>query len=210
MRAGYGVATSGQKSYNGVAILSRLPMRDVRVGLLDASPTDDRRYISASVGSVRCASVYVPNGKEVGHPAFLEKLRWFARLKQTLGAEISQYGLPLVVGGDFNVALEERDVWSVQAMEGRIHFHADERAALRETLGGDFVDSYRAKHADRQEFSWWDYRGPSLRLNRGLRIDYLFVSTSLVNLMVDASIDTEMRHGERPSDHAPVMLDLSL
>jgi exodeoxyribonuclease-3 len=210
MRAGYGVATSGQKSYNGVAILSRLPLRDVRIGLLGDSQTDDRRYISATVGGLRCASVYVPNGKEVGHPAFLGKLAWLARLKQTLSAESAEYGCPVVVGGDFNVAIDERDVWSTQAMEGRIHFHPDERAALRDVLGDDFVDAFRAKHADRKEFSWWDYRGPCLRLNRGLRIDYLFVSSSLLGAIADVMIDVEMRRGERPSDHAPVILDLNV
>jgi exodeoxyribonuclease-3 len=208
MRTGYGVATSGQKSYNGVAILSRLPLRDVRIGLLGDGPTDDRRYISASIGGLRCASVYVPNGKEVGHPAFVGKLAWLTRLKETLDAELAQYGIPVVMGGDFNVALEDLDVWSPEAMQGRIHFHPDERAAVRNLMGDRLVDSFRARHADTRQFTWWDYRGSSLRLNRGLRIDYVFVSQSLVNAIVDVSVDTELRHGDHPSDHAPVMLDL--
>ncbi len=210
MRAGYGVATSGQKSYNGVAILSRLPLSDVSVGLLGDCPSDDRRYISASAGGLRCASVYVPNGKEVGHPAFFGKLAWLARLRETLDRETSQHGLPMVIGGDFNVALEEQDVWSAEAMEGRIHFHPDERTAMRRVLGDQLMDAFRAKHPTRKEFSWWDYRGPCLRLNRGLRIDYLFVSSSLVDLIADVRIEAEVRHGTRPSDHAPVMLDLNL
>ena len=152
--------------------------------------------------------MYVPNGKEVGHPAFQAKLVWLGRLRETLIAEAQQYDCPIVMGGDFNIAADERDVWSPEAMEGKIHFHPDERSALRKLVGDDLVDSFRTKCADGGQFSWWDYRGPSLRLNRGLRIDYVFVSRQLVSAIDDASIDAEVRRGERPSDHVPVLVDL--
>ena len=209
LRRGYGVAMAGQKTYNGVALLSRLPLRDVKVGLLGDGPEDDRRYISATAGNVRCASVYVPNGKEVGHPAFLGKLQWLNRLGQTLRAEARDLELPIVAGGDFNIAAQPLDVWSPEALDGQIHFHPDERDGLRRLLGDEFVDAYRKANGEIQQFSWWDYRGPSLRLNRGLRIDYVFLSASLVSALTSACIDAEVRKGERPSDHVPVVVDLA-
>jgi exodeoxyribonuclease-3 len=209
-RAGYGLAISGQKSYNGVALLSRLPVRDVRIGLVGDLPEDEKRYISASIAGLRCVSVYVPNGKEVGHPAFLGKLAWLKRLNETLQAEISQYGHPVVMGGDFNIALDELDVWSTAVMQGMLHFHPDERAELRELMtSNELVDAFRITHPETQQFTWWDYRGPSLRLNRGLRIDYLFVSRTLISAVDNALVDAEVRRGDRPSDHVPVVVDLS-
>lgn len=208
-RRGYGVAMTGQKTYNGVALLSRLPLRDVKIGLRGDGPEDDRRYISATVGKVRCASVYVPNGKEVGHPAFLSKLEWLDRLGQTLRTEAKDLQLPIVAGGDFNIAAGPLDVWSPEALEGQIHFHPDERERLKQLIGEEFVDAYRAANREIRQFSWWDYRGPSLRLNRGLRIDYVFLSASLARLLTSACIDADVRKGERPSDHAPVVVDLA-
>ena len=209
-RAGYGLAISGQKSYNGVALLSRLPFRDVRIGLVGDAPEDEKRYISASIGGLRCVSVYVPNGKEVGHPAFLGKLAWLKRLNETLQAELGQYGYPVVMGGDFNIALDDQDVWSPTAMEGMLHFHPDERASLRELMKSNkLVDVFRATHPETKQFSWWDYRGTSLRLNHGLRIDYQFLSQALVDSVASVTIDAELRRGDRPSDHVPVLLDLN-
>lgn len=208
-RAGYGIAASGEKSYNGVAILSRHPLENVRVGLVDHTPTEDRRYISATILGLRCASVYVPNGKDVGHPAFQYKLAWLERLRATLQLEADEHSQPMIVGGDFNIARDERDVWSVEAMQDRIHFHPDERAALTRLLGDTLVDTYRVRHDDAREFSWWDYRGPSFRLNRGLRIDYLFASKRLLPSINDVSIDAAVRRTARPSDHVPVMLDMT-
>jgi exodeoxyribonuclease-3 len=208
VRRGYGVAMAGQKTYNGVALLSRLPLRDVRIGLIGDGPNDDRRYISATVGNMRCVSVYVPNGKDVGHPAFRGKLEWLDRLKLTLKAETNDWKLPIVMGGDFNIAASELDVWSVEAMQGQIHFHPDERAKLQQLVNDELVDAFRTINPDVQQFSWWDYRGPSFRLNRGLRIDYVFVSASLFSAIKLANIDSETRNGDRPSDHVPVVVDL--
>ena len=208
VRRGYGVAVAGQKTYNGVALLSRVPLRDVRIGLVGDGPSDDRRYISATIGNVRCVSVYVPNGKDVGHPAFRAKLEWLDQLKSTLEAEANDSKLPLVMGGDFNIAAAELDVWSVEAMQGQIHFHPDEREKLKQLVGNELIDTFRTKNSDVQQFSWWDYRGPSFRLNRGLRIDYVFISASLLPTLKSANIDAEVRKGDRPSDHVPVVVDL--
>ncbi len=208
VRRGYGVAVAGQKTYNGVALLSRLPLKDVRIGLVGASPDDDRRYISATVANLRCVSVYVPNGEDVGHPAFRQKLEWLDRLKLTLDAETNDSKLPILMGGDFNIAASELDVWSVEAMQGQIHFHPDEREKLRHLVGDELIDAFRMTHTDVQQFSWWDYRGPAWRLNRGLRIDYVFVSASLLSAIKLANIDAEVRKGDRPSDHVPVVVDL--
>ena len=210
VRRGYGVAMAGQKTYNGVALLSRLPLRDVRIGLDGDGGDADRRYISATVGTVRCASVYVPNGKAVTHPAFAEKLAWLERFGHTLRSETAASGLSMLAGGDFNIALEDLDVWSVEAMTGQIHFHPDERNALTRVLGDEFIDAYRTLHAGTQQFSWWDYRGPAFRLNRGLRIDYVFPSAALAGKLTSATIDAHVRKGERPSDHVPVVVDLDL
>jgi len=199
---------AGQKTYNGVALLSRLPLRDIKIGLDGDGPQAERRFISATVGKVRCASVYVPNGKQVGHPAFVGKLEWLARLGQTLRSEVETHRLPLVVGGDFNIAADELDVWSVESMQGQIHFHPDERQSLRDLLGNDFFDAYRHLNPHTQQFSWWDYRGPSLRLNRGLRIDYVFLSASLSPSLTNALIDAECRTADTPSDHVPVVVEL--
>jgi exodeoxyribonuclease-3 len=152
--------------------------------------------------------VYVPNGKDVGHPAFRGKLDWLDRLKSTLEAEVNDSKLPIVMGGDFNIAASELDVWSVEAMEGQIHFHPDERAKLSQLIGDELVDAFRTKNTDVQQFSWWDYRGPSFRLNRGLRIDYVFISSSLLPSLKVANIDAEVRKGDRPSDHVPVVVNL--
>jgi len=208
VRRGYGVAMAGQKTYNGVALLSRLPMRDIRVGLDGEGPDADRRYISATSGNIRYASVYVPNGKQVGHAAFVGKLEWLGRLSQTLRSELDAHKLPLIVGGDFNIAASELDVWSAEAMEGQIHFHPEEHRALRAVLGAEFVDAYRHNNPNTRQFSWWDYRGPSLRLNRGLRIDYVFLTSALVPSIRQAVIDADCRTGETPSDHVPVVVDV--
>ena len=209
VRRGYGVAMAGQKTYNGVALLSRLPMRDIRIGLDGDGADAERRYISATIGNVRCVSVYVPNGKEVTHPAFKAKLVWLDRLRQTLQTEVESHQKPLIVGGDLNIAASELDVWSAEALAGQLHFHPDERQALTNVLGSDFRDAFRHLNADARQFSWWDFRGPSLRLNRVLRIDYVFLSSSLVPSLSQSGIDADCRTADCPSDHVPVVVDVA-
>lgn len=207
-RHGYIAEVTGQKTYNGVAILTRLPAKDVHIGLLGDNRESDRRFIAASIAGFRIMSAYIPNGKDVENPAFPEKLRWLERLKQTLVAERA-LGLPLVLCGDFNVAFDERDVYNPKAFEGRLHFHPAERQALRELLALGLLDAFRLHHQEPAQYSWWDYRGGSLDQNRGLRIDYAFIDETLRERCLEATHDVELRRKERPSDHVPVVVRFS-
>jgi exodeoxyribonuclease III len=207
-RRGYSASFAGQKTYNGVAILARHSIHEVEVGLVGDDASAEKRVLRATIEGLRLISVYVPNGKDVAHPAFLSKLAWLGRLRETLARERTTQGLPLVVGGDFNVAHERLDVWAPDAMEGKVHFHPDERAALARLLDDGLKDSFRLHHPHELAFSWWDYRGGSLAQNRGMRIDYLLVDPGLVPRLTRVSMDRESRSGERPSDHVPVVLEL--
>ncbi len=208
IRAGYSVTTWGQKTYNGVAILSRLPVTDIQRGLLGEDLDAEKRVLFATVGGLRVASIYVPNGKAIELAAFPAKLEWLGRLRETLNHQRARFGLPLVIGGDFNVAYDERDVYAPAKLEGHLHFHPAERARLGELLDAGFLDSFRLHQPEPGHYSWWDYRGPAFRLGRGLRIDYLFISADLEARCKAGYIDAELRAGERPSDHVPVVVEL--
>jgi exodeoxyribonuclease-3 len=207
-RMGYAVAMAGQKTYNGVAIASRLPLKDVSVGLAGAKPTDEKRLIAATVGGVRVLSVYIPNGKSVQNPSFADKLRFLERLRQTLEAQAPGHeGVALC--GDFNVAPDARDVFDPAAMQGQLHFHPEEHRALAELTGFGLVDAYRLHHEEGGRFSWWDYRGGGLQKNEGLRIDLVLLSQDLGARCTGAEIDREERLKDKPSDHAPVFVDIA-
>jgi exodeoxyribonuclease-3 len=208
-RLGYALTIAGQPSYNGVAIASRRPIADVRIGLHDDPPDADKRVISCTVEGVRIVNVYVPNGKDVALPSFREKLRFFERLRLMLDTG-SQPAAPLVLCGDFNVARDERDVYDPERFRGRLHFHPDERAALERLLEFGLVDAYRRFHDEPGKYSWWDYRGPDLRLNRGLRIDYLFVTEPVAARLKNSDIDPAPRREQGPSDHVPVFIEFDV
>jgi len=208
-RLGYQVSLAGQPAYNGVAIASRMPLTDVKVGLFDDGPDAEKRLIAVTTGGVRVVCTYVPNGKSVELPSFQEKLRFLERLRTTLDVTASP-DAPLVLLGDFNVAREARDVYDPQAFAGRLHFHPDEHRALDRVLAFGLFDAYRALHEDAGRYSWWDYRSGDFRNNRGLRIDYLFVTQGLRDRLRSAVIDVEPRREPKPSDHAPVMIELDL
>jgi exodeoxyribonuclease-3 len=203
---GYAVAMAGQPTYNGVAILSRLPMKEIEIGLIDAAPDADKRLIAASVGGVRVLSAYIPNGRSVASPAFAEKLAWLSQLRRTLTER--EAGRDVFLGGDFNVASDERDLFNPEAFRGKTHFHPDERQQLDEIRKLGYVDSFR-KFDDRPgQYSWWDYRGGSLRKNEGLRIDYAFLSPALAARCKACRMDERPRHEATPSDHIPVIVEL--
>ncbi len=206
IRLGYGVKIAGQASYNGVAIAARKPIGNVSVGLYDDPADSERRVISATVENVRVVNVYVPNGKSVVLPSFAEKLRWFERLRVTLDTR-EDPSTDLVLCGDFNVAREDRDVFDPVRMRGQLHFHPDEHRALDRVLDFGLTDAYRAQNPDAQRFSWWDYRGGDFRNNRGLRIDYVFVTGSVARRLTRAEIDVEPRRLPKPSDHTPVLVE---
>jgi exodeoxyribonuclease-3 len=203
---GYAVAMSGQPTYNGVAIASRLPMKDIEIGLLGAAPDAERRLIAATAGGVRILSAYVPNGRSVSSPAFGEKLRWLSELRRTLSER--EAGRDVFLGGDFNVATDERDVYDPEAFRGKVHFHPDERRELEQLKAQGFVDSFRKFDERAAQYSWWDYRAGGLRKNQGLRIDYAFLSPALAARCKGVRMDNQPRHQDKPSDHIPVIVEL--
>ena len=206
-RLGYALSVAGQPSYNGVAIAARQPLGDVRVGLFDDGGEAEKRALFATVDGVRIVNVYVPNGKGVLLPSFREKLRWLERLRVTLDSSASPEQA-LCLCGDFNVARDERDVFDPELLRGQLHFHPEERRALERVLDFGLSDAFRRLHAEGGRFSWWDYRGGDFRSNRGLRIDYLFVTQKLSAKLSRAEIDATVRREPKASDHAPVVIEL--
>jgi len=205
--AGYDVAFSGQKTYNGVAVLSRQTPQDVAFGN-PRFPDEQKRLISATVGSTRIICAYVPNGQEVSSDKYAYKLAWLDALGQWLGDELASHP-NLVLAGDFNIAPDDRDVHDPAAWAGQVLCSEPERAAFRrfESLG--LKDSFRLFEQPEKSFSWWDYRMLGFQKNRGLRIDHILLSAPLAGRCLAAGIDREMRKRERPSDHAPVTADIS-
>jgi exodeoxyribonuclease-3 len=206
-RIGYHVIFSGQKTYNGVALMSREPPTDI---LTDLEGSDDpqRRVIAAPIGGVRIYNVYVPNGQAVGTDKFDYKLRWLDSLCRQLGEELKRHDKILVVG-DFNIAPEDRDVHDPVAWAGQVLVSEPERERLRDLFGLGFRDTFRLFDQPDASFSWWDYRAAAFRRNRGLRIDLLLASEALAGSCTRSSIDTGPRGWEKPSDHAPVMAHFS-
>jgi exodeoxyribonuclease-3 len=205
--AGYQAVFSGQKTYNGVAILARTAIADACAGIPGFDDAH-RRVIAATVDGVRVICVYCPNGQAVGSEKYQYKLRWFGALKDFLAAELQRYP-ELAVAGDFNIAPEDRDVHDPKAWEGQIHVSELERAALRELVNLGLKDSFRLFEQPEKSFSWWDYRMLGFRRNAGLRIDHILVSPALAKRCTSSTIDKEPRKLERPSDHAPVLAEFS-
>jgi len=208
MRLGYGVAMAGQLSYNGVAILSRLPMKELSIGLSGQGPDADKRAIAATISGVRIFSCYVPNGKTVTSPSFPEKLAWLEQLRSTLDATADPKR-DVLVCGDFNIATDDRDVYAPELFRGKVHYHPDEHRALAKVREFGLKDAFRELHSEGGLYSWWDYRGGGFRKNEGLRIDYVFLSESLVQRCTSATMDVEPRRLDKPSDHIPVLVELS-
>ncbi len=204
--AGYASAVNGQKTYNGVAILSRGPLTAI-VADLPGFEDVQKRVLAASVGDLRVVCVYCPNGQAVGSDKYEYKLRWFAALRDYLAAELAQHPR-LVVAGDFNVAPEDRDVHDPKAWEGQVHVSAPERAAWRALLDAGLQDSFRLFEQPEKIFSWWDYRMMGFRRNAGLRIDHVLLSAPLAARCSACVVDKAPRKLERPSDHAPVVAEL--
>ena len=205
--AGYHSAFHGQKSYNGVAILSKIDMQDARPSLCDEVVDPQARVIAATIGDVRVFSIYAPNGQAVGSPAYDYKLNWYARLRNCVQQSASA---KIIVAGDFNVAPQDEDVHDPVLWRGAIMCSDNERAAFRELCDAGLIDTLRLHHGDAGLFSWWDYRMLSFPKNRGLRIDAILASKTLAQKCTDAGIDREMRKGKEPSDHAPVWAEFEL
>jgi exodeoxyribonuclease III len=206
--AGYHSAFHGQKSYNGVAIISKLEQAEVRPALCDEEEDPQARVLAATIGGLRIYSIYAPNGQAVGSPAYDYKMRWYERLRNCLQRETSQH--PLVVCGDFNVAPKDKDIYDPDLWCGAIMCSDGERKAFEELCAIGLVDSLRLHHPESGLFSWWDYRMLAFPKNRGLRIDAILASESLAPRCIASGIDREMRKGKEPSDHAPVWAEFEL
>ena len=227
--AGYQLVHHGEGRWNGVAIAARDglaiydvvanfgdgPVRDSGPGAAaaaedDFNPFDEARVLAATVGGLRLVSVYAPNGRVVGSPFYDGKLAWFERLGRYIDEErAAGRGEGLVVGGDFNVAPADIDVWDARAAHGGTHVSEPERAAVRALIDRGLVDSYRARHDETGRFTWWDYRAGMFHKNFGMRIDLLLAAEPVAGRLVDAEIDRQARKGPPiPSDHAPLVIDL--
>jgi exodeoxyribonuclease III len=219
-RLGYSLTHHGEGGRNGVAIASRCGIEDVVTNFgvpLQPALTDDvgddeplaeARMIAARCGDVRVVSLYAPNGRVVGSVFYEAKLAWYDRLARWL-RESANAAEPLVVGGDFNVAPEDLDVWDPRAAHGGTHVSPAERQAFGILLHWGLLDAYRLRHAEGGRYTWWDYRAGHFHKNFGMRIDHLLVSPPLRDRVVWAEIDREARKGKPiPSDHAPLVIDL--
>ena len=206
--AGYQVLYNGQKTYNGVALLSRSNACDVVTDLATLKDPQ-RRLIGATIDRVRIYNVYVPNGQSVGSDKFRYKLEWLAALKKQLSSEMREHK-KLLVMGDFNIAPQDRDVHDPRGWEGNVLVSKDERDALAGIRSLGLEDSFRLFAQPEASYSWWDYRFANFDRNRGLRIDLLLASTDLRKLCVASDIDKTPRGWERPSDHAPVTATFNL
>jgi exodeoxyribonuclease-3 len=204
--AGWKAVTHGQRTYNGVAILSREEPADVERGMGDADTDPEARLIAATVKGVRVVSAYVPNGKEVGSEKWAYKLRWLGRV-QVWAASHLDSRRPAVLCGDFNIAPGDRDVKNPEKWRETVLCHPDARAAFEALKGLGLVDALRQVRPEDQVFTWWDYRELGFPKNDGLRIDHLLVTPPLAARLASVSVDRDERKGKLPSDHAPVIAE---
>lgn len=201
---GYQIETYGQKTYNGVALLSRFPLEEVRRDLPWAGDSH-ARGISAKVAGFRVVNLYVPNGGELGSDKYSYKLIWLEKLVGYLRAYA---GTPLLVCGDFNIAPLDSDTWDPVKWKGQVLCTEEERSHLRSILGMGMHDAFRRLYPERRQFTWWDYRGNGFQTGQGLRIDHHLVSEGLWGRVLEVSVDEEARARTEASDHAPVTLFL--
>jgi len=205
--AGYHAAFSGQKTYNGVAILARQPLADVVHGI-DGYDDPQKRILSATAGDVRIVNLYVVNGQAIGTEKYAYKLDWLAKVAGFLAAEIRNHPR-LVVLGDFNIAPDDRDVHDPVAWHEQVLCSTPERDALKRVLDAGLFDSFRLFNEDGGHYSWWDYRQGAFRRNLGLRIDLILASEALRARCRAGAIDRAPRKWERASDHTPVSLEIT-
>lgn len=206
--AGYQVHWFGQKTYNGVALLSREPVAAETVQRNIPGFADEQaRVIAGTLDTVRVIGAYFPNGQAPDSEKFVYKMAWLESLRAWVQAELQQHP-ELVLMGDFNIAPEDRDVYDPVAWAGQIHCTPEERAHFQGLLGLGLVDAFRLFEHPPKSWSWWDYRNLAFRKNQGLRIDHILVSEALRARVSSCEIDKQPRRNERPSDHAPVIVTL--
>jgi len=207
--AGFHIAFKGQKSYNGIAIISKHPLDEIQTNLYNTN-NEDARFLSAIIRDIPVINVYVPQGFAVGTEKFGYKLRWFKDLLKHIKANYDPE-LPIILAGDFNVALESIDVFDPEKYEGEVSCHPDERAILREVLDWGFVDIFRKHQPDGGHYTFWDYRVPNaLKRNIGWRIDYILATPPLAKKSQATWIDTQARALPKPSDHTFLVAEFDL
>ncbi len=204
---GYHCSVYGQKTYNGVAILSKKEPSNIIKGL-PGFEDEQARYIEATIDGIQVASIYVPNGSDPEDEKYVYKKSFLAALKIYL-EEIKKREIPYAIGGDYNIAPYALDIYGGEENQNNTLYHKDVRFVLREILNTGFVDSYRILHPLDSVYSWWDYRGGKFARGEGARIDYILLSPKLSDRLEGASIDKEPRSWEKPSDHTPVICTLS-
>lgn len=213
-KLGYYLYFSGQKSYNGVAIFSRVQMEDVSTGfaaIMGESLIEDfniqKRVITGVIGNIRIINLYVPNGSVVASEKYFYKLRWLKVLREYLQILKEKSSMELCVCGDFNIALEDRDIYNPKGKENHIMSSLLERKALQEVLEIGLKDAFRKFTSESGYFTWWDYRAAGFQLNRGWRIDHHYLTLNLYEKAINCKIDIMPRKLTQPSDHAPVIVE---
>ena len=206
---GYNIAIHGQKTFNGVAILSKSPIEDVTPGLPTFSEDDQARYIEAIIGTIRVASVYVPNGQAVNSDKYHYKMSFLEKLRQHLD-ELLKFEEAIVIGGDYNIAPTDEDVADPTAWDGEVLCSPRERQAFQALLHLGYTDAIRINNTGKGPYTWWDYRSGAWQNNKGLRIDHLLLSPQAVDLFEEAGVDRDPRAKEKASDHTPVWCALSV
>jgi len=214
---GYSVEVYGQKSYNGVAIISKIKAKNVQKGFFDSSDSnqnidiflDQKRLISTDINGIKIINVYVPNGSALGSDKFKYKINWLSCLASFLD-EQEKKGELICLMGDFNIAPSNLDIHDPEKYEGGIMASQLERSALNNVLKERLIDSFRIFEKNPGHWTWWDYRNNGYELNKGWRIDHIYISKELSSKLKSCVIDSSPRGNLRPSDHAPVMIDLSL
>ena len=200
---GYHVAWSGQKTYNGVAIIAKHELHHIHTGLPALPDDPQKRLIAATINGVRVVNVYCVNGEALDSPKFTYKQQWFAALNQFIQTELAQHD-KLMLLGDFNIAPADADCYAPEKWHEKIHCSSIERAWFQQLLDLGLHDTLRQHHPDATLYTWWDYRGAMFQRGQGLRIDHILASNPLASTLQDAQVDTDARAWERPSDHAPV------
>jgi len=209
--AGYDATVLGQKTWNGVAVLSRQGNHhkpEITLNSLNLADDTAARYLEVQLGQFRLASVYVPNGQSLGSEKFSYKLHFLNALEQRLSTLLATE-LPVVLGGDFNIAPAANDVYDPSRFDGDVLYTLPVRQAWRRMINQGWIDGLRLQHPRQQLFTWWDYRGNAWPAGHGCRIDHLLLSPAAANLLQGAGVDSHQRALEQPSDHAPVWVELA-
>ena len=213
---GYEVSISGQKSYNGVAVISRFPINNIKIGFNEVITdyqdlsilSEQKRIISADINDIRIINVYVPNGSSINSDKFLYKEKWIDCLKTYL-REIKSTNTPICLLGDFNIAPEDRDIHTPSNYVETIMASSKERKLLKDALSGELEDVFRIFEPGEKHWSWWDYRHSAWERDKGWRIDHIYLTEDILSYSNCCWIDKEQRSKEKPSDHAPVVVDIS-